>query len=63
MYTCSEPEVFIYLTGKSMNNFLSYCCGLIDARIRASIKDLPVYRLSKIPIIYMRVAGGWVKIG
>ena len=28
-------------TGKSMNNLLSYC-GLVNARIRASDKDLPV---------------------
>ena len=27
--------------GNSMNNLLSYC-GLIDAKIRASDKDLPV---------------------
>ena len=39
--TCSELCVFIYWTGKSMNNLLSYC-GLVDARIRASNKDLPV---------------------
>ena len=30
-----------HLTGKSMNNLLSYC-GLVDARISASEKDLPV---------------------
>ena len=30
-----------YWTGKSMNNLLSYC-GLIDAKISASEKDLPV---------------------
>ena len=42
MYTtCSELLVFMYRTGKSMNNLLSYC-GLVDARIRASNKDLPV---------------------
>ena len=42
MYTsCSELFVFMYRTGKSMNNLLSYC-GLVDARIRASNKDLPV---------------------
>ena len=42
MYTtCSELEVFMYRTGESMNNLLSYC-GLIDARIRVSNKDLPV---------------------
>ena len=42
MYTtCSELVVFMYRTGKSMNNLLSYC-GLVDAKIRASEKDLPV---------------------
>ena len=44
MYTtCSELVVFVYWTGKSMNNLLSYC-GLVDARIRASNKDLPVHK-------------------
>ena len=32
---------FSYRTGNSMNNLLSYC-GLIDAKIRAYDKDLPV---------------------
>ena len=42
MYTtCSELVVFMYWTDKSMNNTLSYC-GLVDARIDASDKDLPV---------------------
>ena len=42
MYTtCSELVVFMYGTGKSMDNLLSYF-GLVDARIRASDKDLPV---------------------
>ena len=42
MYTTySELAVFMYWTVKSMNNFLSYC-GLVDARISASEKDLPV---------------------
>ena len=36
---------FMYWTGKSMNNLLSYC-GLIDTRIRASDKDLPVLQRS-----------------
>ena len=36
---CSE--IRIYWTCKSMNNCLSYC-GLVDARISASEKDLPV---------------------
>jgi predicted DNA binding CopG/RHH family protein len=39
--TCSELVVFIYWTGKSMDIRLSYC-GLVDARKRASDKDLPV---------------------
>ena len=39
--TCSELGIFMYSTGNSMNNLLSYC-GLVDARISASEKDLPV---------------------
>ena len=31
----------MYWTGKSMKNLLSYC-GLVDPRISASDKDLPV---------------------
>ena len=48
MYTtCSEIVVFMYGIGKSMNNLLSYC-GLVDARIRASNKDLPVQHTENI---------------
>ena len=39
--TCFELGIFMYRTGKSMNNILSHC-GFIDAKIRASDKDLPV---------------------
>ena len=39
--TCSELVVFMYWTGKLMNNLLSYC-GLVDARKSAPEKDLPV---------------------
>ena len=39
---CSELVVFMYLTGKLMNSLLSYC-GLVDVRINASDKDLPVF--------------------
>ena len=47
MYTmCSELVVFMYWTGKSMNNLLSYC-GLVDVRINASDKDLPVLKSTK----------------
>ena len=38
--TCSELVDFMYWTGKSMNNILSYF-GIVDARISASDKDLP----------------------
>ena len=41
-FVYSEVVVFMYWTGKSMNNLLSYC-GLVDTRISASDKDLPVY--------------------
>ena len=39
---CSELGIFMYWTGNSMNNLLSYC-GLVVERIRASEKDLPVH--------------------
>ena len=38
------------LHGNSMNNLLSYC-GLVDARISASEKDLPVLMLEKIVVL------------
>ena len=40
-HACTELVVFMYRTRNSMNNLLSYC-GLVDARINASKKDLPV---------------------
>jgi len=36
--TCSK---LVFFEGNSMNNLLSYC-GLTDARLRASDRDLPV---------------------
>ena len=39
--TCFELVVFMYGTGKSMNNLLSYF-ELVDQRMSASDKDLPV---------------------
>ena len=39
--TCSELLSFMYWTCNSMNNLLSYC-GLVDMRISAPEKDLPV---------------------
>ena len=38
-----ELGIFMYWTCNSMNNLLSYC-GLVDAKIRASNKDLPVHK-------------------
>ena len=48
--TCSELVVVMYWTGKSMNNLLPYC-GLIDAKVRASYKDLPVFGTCLLPRI------------
>ena len=39
--TCSDLVGFMYWTGKSMSNILSYC-GLVDTKIGASDKDFPV---------------------
>ena len=45
MYTtCSELGIFMYWTCDSMNNLLSYY-GLVDARVNASEKDLPVHKV------------------
>ena len=38
-----ELGIFMYSTCNSMNNLSSYC-GLVDAKIRASDKDLPVQK-------------------
>ena len=45
--TCSELGIFMYWTCNSVNNLLSYY-GLVDARISASDKDLPVMALEGI---------------
>ena len=41
-----ELGIFMYSTCNAMNNLLSYC-GLVDSKIRASDKDLPVLRCTK----------------
>ena len=38
---CTQHFVDFYFSSNSMNN-LSSCCGLTDATMRASEKDLPV---------------------
>ena len=40
-YICTQHVVNLYFSWNSMNN-LSLYCGLTDARMRASEKDLPV---------------------
>ena len=44
--TSSELAIFMYWPRNSMNNLSSYR-GLVDAKIRASDKDLPVRRQEK----------------
>ena len=39
----TQHVVNLYFGGNSMNNLLSYC-GLVDAKIRTSDKDLPVQK-------------------
>ena len=67
---CSELVVFMYLTGKSMNILLSYC-GLVDVRINASDKDLPVlysfliapyFLSSKLTTYVLLSAYSWTKL-
>ena len=41
LFLFRHSEQFMHTTGKSMNNRLSYC-GLVDPKISASDKDLPV---------------------
>ena len=54
---CTQTELvfFMYRAGKSMNNVLSYC-GLVDPRISASDKVLPIpfslKDLKQLPILH-----------
>ena len=41
-WRCSKLAIFMYWTHNSMNNLLSYY-GLVDEKIRASDKDLPLW--------------------
>ena len=41
----TQCVVNLYFSWNSMNNLSSYC-GLTDARMRASEKDLPVHNLA-----------------
>ena len=43
---CSEVGIFMHWTCNSMNKLSSYC-GLVDAKIGASDKDLPVLLLTQ----------------
>ena len=42
---CTQLVLNLYFGGDSMNNLLSYC-GLTDARMRASEKELPVHKFT-----------------
>ena len=46
-----ELGIFMYGTCNSMNNLSSYC-GLVDAKISASDKDLPVKTILQIKMNY-----------
>ena len=53
--TCSELGILMHSTGNSINNLSSYLYfGLVNARIRASDKDLPVKTNS-----FVRFLGGF----
>ena len=58
--TCSAHVLIMFCAcsfhGNSMNNLLSYC-GLVDAKIRASDKDLPVEGLNFALLFYNRTTG------
>ena len=43
-YSCTQHVLNLYFSCNSMNNLLSYC-GLTDARMWASEKDLPVTQI------------------
>ena len=43
LYTKCSPHVMEFSCIETMNNLSSYC-GLVDAKISASDKDLPVVR-------------------
>ena len=52
---CPQHVVNLYFLGNSMNNLLSYC-GLTDARMSASEKDLPVLKYCRIVVSDFAVA-------
>ena len=55
---CSELGIFMYWTCNSMTNLSSYC-GLVDAKIRASDKNLPVSKfLWSVTLPYGNVSHG-----
>ena len=53
--TCCELVIFLHRTHNSMNNLLSYC-GLVDERISASEKSLPVLELCVLKNVKNRTA-------
>ena len=49
-----ELGIFMYWTCSSMNNLSSYC-GLVDTKIRASDKDLPVLQCKVIKHLLVKL--------
>ena len=49
--TCSELGIFTHWTSNSMYNTSSYC-GLVDAKIRTSDKDLPVISVNIFRLVH-----------
>ena len=49
---CTQHVVNLYFSENSMNNLLSYC-GLTNARMRASEKDLPVMLFQMLENIFV----------
>ena len=56
---CSELGIFMYWTCNSMNNLMSYY-ELVDAKIRASDKDLPVQCTYNWRIMFLHLFHFWV---
>ena len=59
-----ELGIFMYWTCNSMKNLLSYC-GLVDAKIRASDKDLPVLEILLLPYLKKgsKLEYNWLSMG
>ena len=55
---CTQHVLNLYFSCNSMNNLSSYC-GLTDARMRASEKNLPVIKLETYGELQLQSLGLW----